>query len=491
MEKQLLFLGTLLGVPLFAFWVANSFHGEYGSNWNSMYRYMVVVKWAALGTGALGLLLTGFIAFAGYIVRSSRSLLLALFQPGLALTILALMVLVILHAALAMVSIYFVMLSISTDQSVPTGLFAYLIAMVVVGAIIGIGTLIRNSFSIVKRASTVVVGKRISWSKHPTLRQFVFDLSNKIGAPLPQHIVAGLNLTFFVTEADVYCIDGKLTGKTMYLSLPFCRILTKDEFKAVIGHELSHFKGMDTQFSQKFYPIYRGTTDSINSMQEEMEGVKKIALLPVLYIISYFLESFSVAERRISRERELAADRFAAKSAGSRSLGTALIKVHAFSDYWKWLRRAMQEALAERKIYTNVSSLFAEVVKKNSQPEAFEGLEVHRLTHPTDSHPPLSIRLQALGLSIPALTDTALNTSPEFPAISLFTSYDEIEKELSETEHALMIELGEARIGRSVENHNEPEQQNFPPKECPVCAMFTHVDAVRCQCGYDFTNESN
>ncbi|MGA2182249.1 MAG: M48 family metalloprotease [Bryobacteraceae bacterium] len=35
----------------------------------------------------------------------------------------------------------------------------------------------------------------------------------------------------------------------MYLSEPFCHILSVRELRAIIGHELGHFQGQDTVFS--------------------------------------------------------------------------------------------------------------------------------------------------------------------------------------------------------------------------------------------------
>ena len=62
------------------------------------------------------------------------------------------------------------------------------------------------------------------------------------------------------------CLDGKLKGRTMFLSLSLCRILSLDEMKAVLGHELAHYKGLDTRFSRRFYPIYRGATQGLVSV---------------------------------------------------------------------------------------------------------------------------------------------------------------------------------------------------------------------------------
>jgi len=58
----------------------------------------------ALGAGALGLLLA--IKLAGISTRNSRRLLPNLFKPGLYLTAAILIVVVVLHAALAIGAIY-------------------------------------------------------------------------------------------------------------------------------------------------------------------------------------------------------------------------------------------------------------------------------------------------------------------------------------------------------------------------------------------------
>ncbi len=153
-----------------------------------------------------------------------------------------------------------------------------------------------------------------------------------MGARPPDAIVAGLEPNFYVTEANVICLDGKLKGRTMFVSLPLCRILSLGEMRAVLGHELAHYKGLDTRFSQRFYPIYRGATQglvNIASGFSEKGGAGQLVLLPAFATLSYFLDSFSESEKAISRERELAADKEAANIDSARNLAIALAKLHA------------------------------------------------------------------------------------------------------------------------------------------------------------------
>jgi hypothetical protein len=60
---------------------------------------------------------------------------------------------------------------------------------------------------------------------------------------MPETVVIGVDPTFFVTEAEVVTLSGRLWGRTLYCSMPLARILTVDELTAIIGHELGHFRG--------------------------------------------------------------------------------------------------------------------------------------------------------------------------------------------------------------------------------------------------------
>ena len=125
---------------------------------------------------------------------------------------------------------------------------------------------------------------------------------------MPDHIVVGLDPTFFVTEARVRCVSGVLKGRTLFVSLPLSRLLTLEEFGAVVAHELAHFTGKDTAFSKKFFPVYRGASESVAALvtQSGNGDTGAITVIPAVAVLSFFLHSFSVAENTVSRERNFA-----------------------------------------------------------------------------------------------------------------------------------------------------------------------------------------
>jgi Zn-dependent protease with chaperone function len=225
----------------------------------------------------------------------------------------------------------------------------------------------------------------------------------------------------------------------MFVSLPLCRILRLDEVRAVLGHEVAHFVGLDTTFSREFFPVYRGTAVALQGLASRGSGgAASLAVLPAVSLLSFFFDSFAAAERDLSRDRELAADRAGARVTSAGVMATALVKVHAFSHAWSAAEDAMTDALRRRTIYENASVLFADLVVSSASPDHLAGLDERQLAHPTDSHPPLAVRLQNLETSLAEVVDGALRVAPEDPAIGVVAGSDRLERELSRIEQALL-----------------------------------------------------
>jgi Zn-dependent protease with chaperone function len=254
-----------------------------------------------------------------------------------------------------------------------------------------------------------------------------------------------------VTEAPVICLDGTLKGRTLFLSLPFCRVLTKKELAAIIGHELGHFVGMDTKFSRWFFPIYRGASETSQTLAANVggkdNGLQSVALLPPLFLMSFFMSSFARAENEISRERELAADKLGALIAGQDSMASGLVKVHAYSQVWAYTRGKMKEALQEGKQLTNASAFFAAIVSAVPKDVFKEDLGQSRTPHPTDSHPLLVTRMISLGAELQKYTDIALVPVEDAQkAIGLIDGYEKVECELSDLEHYKLMNTGAVKL---------------------------------------------
>ena len=77
------------------------------------------------------------------------------------------------------------------------------------------------------------------------------------------------------------------------------------------------------------------------------------------------------------------------------------------------------------------SRTYAEAVGAYALPSALEGIADAHLSHPTDSHPPLSVRLQFLEVRLDDVASDALAVTPPEPAITWISDAEKQEEEIS------------------------------------------------------------
>jgi Zn-dependent protease with chaperone function len=390
------------------------------------YEIATWLEGIAFFAAGLGPALAAFILLASWLAGRSRLLLLVLFVPGLYLTLGGLLLLVGLQGLLALGVLHLIW---TGGAALPV-----FVPLAIGGATLyGVVNLAYAVLTSARRPLVAALGRAVSEADAPGLWREVRDLAARLGARAPTNIVVGLEPGFWVTEAAVRAPNGQLGGRTMYLSLPFCRVLTRPELSSILGHELAHYRGLDTRFSRMFYPVYRGTAQSLAALDHATDEsvVSWLTLMPAQIVLEFFYNRFAEAENRIGRRRELAADRAGAEVTSPLTAATALVKAHAFDRSWHGVRGLMRGALHRGQALPNVGLAYAEVVRRDAVPSVLEGLDEQRLAHPTDSHPPLHARLAALGLSLTDVGPAALAVSPADPAIGLIENAEEVERELS------------------------------------------------------------
>lgn len=82
------------------------------------------------------------------------------------------------------------------------------------------------------------------------------------------------------------------------------------------------------------------------------------------------------------------------------------------------------------KTYTNICALFAKAAVAEAKPEQLEQLSNEGLPHPTDTHPPTSARIAALGLTLAELRSEVYRFEGAF-ASQLLAQPEEIETDLT------------------------------------------------------------
>jgi hypothetical protein len=180
-------------------------------------------------------------------------------------------------------------------------------------------------------------------------------------------------------------------------------------------------RGAGRAGSPLFYPIYRGAGVSLASIEDQADGgvVSWLTLMPAAVVLGFFWNRFAAAEEGIGRARELAADRVGAEVAGAAVVAAALVKLYAFERCWSNVRGLMRGAIVRGQAIPNVGPAFAEAAQRAAVPSTLVGLDRQRLPHPTDSHPPLSQRLRALGVALEDVAAAAPARPPARSALSL------------------------------------------------------------------------
>jgi Zn-dependent protease with chaperone function/tellurite resistance protein len=397
-------------------------------------------KWA----GGLGLSIIIIFSISSLIAGRNRKRLSLIFPPLIPLSLLLISISVLIQGAILTYSAYI------GEVYLVGRVHFVLIGIIGIGALLGAVNLISAAFSHMKKLETTVFGVPLSKDSSPTLFEFVESIGKKLKATTPKNIVIGLEPTFYVTAADVNIIDHPpaLKGETLYISAPLARLFSKEEFAAVIGHELGHFRGEDTAYSMKFAPVYAGLSEALISLDSGEDGVD-FSTIPAYVMLEYMINKFSKNERFISRERELKADEAGAEVSSPFSLATALAKVTLYSGLWGNVRKDNFSRLAEGKITGNLSKVFEDSAKfdveKNSIEKIIEHISNKSISHPTDTHPTLNERLKSLGIESKEIKKESL-VVPKESALDLINNSKSLEEELTVLEHKYMIAIGQIRV---------------------------------------------
>ncbi|WP_248751172.1 M48 family metallopeptidase [Pseudomonas sp. MWU15-20650] len=255
---------------------------------------------------------------------------------------------------------------------------------------------LRHMLGIFKPEPLEMFGQVVTPEQAPGLWRHVRELASKLGALPPDHIVVSLTQGFYVTSspAKVMLAGTPLSGRTLHVPLLHLGLLNPEEIGAVIGHELAHFAGDDTEYSLHFLPIYDGVNRSLGALMTTMMGSDLIQgwlMRPSFMFGVFFMQRFDHAVNHWSRERELLADAAGARLVGNAAAASALLRVSVLHTHLEDSVVALCDAATEGDL---PGAVLAALRERELQlpPEA---LGIHQ-PPPTDSHPSNGERLKAL-----------------------------------------------------------------------------------------------
>lgn len=374
---------------------------------------------------------------AAAIGRRNRAFLGILFRPVLLAILVGILFVIVADGALVVGAVY---LAMGAYLEV---VYPWLLGVLGLAALVAVLGVARAILSMARTTPVPVNGIALSREEDGRLFELVDEVSASVGTERPAQIIAGLDPTFFVIDAPITAFGERYDGRTLFVSVPLSRILDIDEFRAILGHELAHFKGEDTEYSKTFAPGYRGAVQSLEALGAGAGTWSGIPLLAPLALLNACLEQFGAAEREIGRVRELAADAVGAAVASPAVLAAALLKLEANSGAWGDVFSAAMRAVLDGRPAGNVSRQYADRARVGAAPTAVDADRPAGIPHPFDSHPPTSVRIEALGIDATDVASRVATTDPPIPAISLLGEVEELELELSERlEEQIGSELG-------------------------------------------------
>lgn len=391
----------------------------------------------------LALLAASLLAFAiawlvAVVTGKNRIAMAVVFPVFSPLTLLATTAFVVGDVLLLLGLVWAHMSGVAPLVSAPGGwLWAAVLAGIGVMTVVGlIGALI-GMFNI---RPMPILGLKAHEPDHAKLLGFVEEVARRVDARPPKHVVVAMDLNFFATNAPVFLIAGqdRLKGETLCISLPCLHLLSEGELRAVIGHELGHFSGKDTQYSMAFGPALHGLVEATNAARRPLWKLPNLLGMAAAERLTYLAFLFHRNAAALSRDREFAADQKGAIASTPHDLAAALIKMFVFSVVWAHQGRINAARLLRGRTIRNIALTFADRVKYDIQSLQVSDLVkdalVSDIAHPHDHHPRNSERIRALQVpqtSVATVDALQQRLYPQVPASHILDDMRIMEEQLS------------------------------------------------------------
>lgn len=358
---------------------------QYGELWQ-----FNLVRKASLWTLVAGALLLASVLGLGALAFVDRKMQYTSFVTGWHLTTWASAAALVVQGALAVWLSFWVTAFFFHKYS------PKLIIFVGIAVAIGVLMAIKSIFTRVQ-LDNGVDGELVAEADAPILWKRIRHMAERLKTEPPKHIVAGIDANFFVTEAPLTVGSQKLTGRTLFVSIPLLRLLDQQEADAVLGHELAHLRGGDTKSSALLGP-------KISQYDHYRHAMRTGGLSAVVSpLLDLYRMIFEVALARESREREFKADRIAAKLISPDAIAQSLIKIAAYAQYRSKIEHQL---FGQDRKHDSAALGIASYVAQGLPPYAASAdflaeMKTANVPHPFDSHPAMTERMKAVGVNLP------------------------------------------------------------------------------------------
>jgi len=248
-------------------------------------------------------------------------------------------------------------------------------------------------------------GYRIAPGEAPLLEAEVERLRRAAGAPALAGIIVDTDLN--AAAASVPRVLGLLGHRHfLVLGLPLMQALSREQLAAVIAHEFGHLGGGHGRFGAWIYRVRLSWFRLLHAL--EVREAWAAGMFRKFF--GWYAPYFNAYSFVLARDNELAADRIAARVSGGQTVADALVKTSVLgARLHQDFLPAVHETVRERPHPPELLYRDMGAALRHAHPGDAQWLE-GALAHDAgldDTHPPLSVRLSALGATQIALTEPA------------------------------------------------------------------------------------
>lgn len=408
------------------------------------FKYAQIASVFLCGLSLLHLLLNLALASAS---QKSRLSLLSNFRIGWT-SATALSLLVLIGQTLLGTYTFYYLTVLTTDRYFPQLLFGFLI-----GGLWTFFLIAKLIFTKIPIENNEPASESVDKKAAANLWSEVNRIASQLQTSPPDEILLGMSSSFYVTEFPVRHANGVTSGRTLHLSAPLMKLMPKNEILAIIGHELGHFKGEDTTFTQRLSPL-------LIKADRTMERLAQGGLIaaPAFYAMNSFTFLFEKVINSFHREREFVADAVGASVTSPEITAKALVRYYyqaAAHD------AAMGEHLTQKVSVDEALSKFQSELAKE---DGFWQNMIEKSTpHPFDTHPPLASRVEKLGHSVEGLRSKVLSQADTTAFEELVSSDGEVLKHAS-AQYSSMVKETQSRLEvLGPQANTQLLAQHFPP----------------------------
>ena len=238
-------------------------------------------------------------------------------------------------------------------------------------------------------------GRRMTKREQPRLFGAIEEVRRAAGAPRAHEVQLTNDLNAAIVQVPRLGLFG-WHKNYLILGLPLLQIMSLDEFKAVLAHELGHLSGAHGRFGAWIYRVRAGWSRLSESLQQQQHW-GQFLFVP---FFNWYAPRFAAYSFVQARQQEYEADRLAAETVGAGALASALVRLNLKGEdlersYWPSIFKAADDQPTPNA--TPFRGLMS-VERRGFLPEAAEQLRqaLERKTSTADTHPSLRDRLAAL-----------------------------------------------------------------------------------------------